>query len=47
MFRSPAPAQQVLVGTIDGVVCMERVMPMPRDGMWRIGRCLRSTFTPY
>jgi photosystem II stability/assembly factor-like uncharacterized protein len=24
MFRSPAPAQQVLVGTIDGVVCMER-----------------------
>ena len=24
MFRSPAPSKQVLVGTIDGVVCMER-----------------------
>ena len=24
MYRSPAPSQQVLVGTIQGVVCIER-----------------------
>ena len=29
MFRSPAPSTQVLVGTIDGVVCMERDADAP------------------
>ncbi len=35
IHRSPAPSRQVLVGTIDGVACIERE---PGGSGWRVGR---------